>query len=225
MKKIRQFSLLSAVLAFSGILAAQQPSAVIEWSAEHYPAILQVEGTPGIVQTGLGPAVRFNGETDAVFLDVNPLKGLGQFTMEVIFRPDGDGKFAQRFMHLGEVRGERIMFETRVNPDKTWYFDAHTQLPNGGEHLTLIDDKLLHPTDRWYNVTLVVSPTMQTTYVNGTPQKWGYLNYVPIDEGISSVGVRQNKVDFFKGTIYKIRITPRVLLPREFLKDYEELNR
>jgi len=61
--------------------------------------------------------------------------------------------------------------------------------------------------------------------VNGTPQKWGSLDYVPINEGISSVGVRQNMVDFFKGTIYKIRITPRVLVPRDFLKDYEELNK
>ena len=208
-----------------GSLTAQEGPPVIEWNANQYPPLQKVEGNPQIVQTKLGPAVYFNGETDAVFLDTNPLQGLGQLTLEVIFKPDGDGKFAQRFMHLGEVRGERIMFETRVNPDKTWYFDAHTQLPNGGNSLTLIDDKLLHPTDQWYNVTLVISPTMQTTYVNGMPEKWGNLNYVPINRGISSVGVRQNMVDFFKGTIYKVRITPRVLLPRDFLKDHEELNK
>ena len=223
MKKTRLFLFMSSALAFVGTLSAQQPQ-TIEWNAGNYPEIERVEGNPQIVQTKLGPAVYFNGETDGVFLKANPLAGLGQLTIEVIFKPDGDGKFAQRFMHLGEVRGERIMFETRVNPDKTWYFDAYVHLPDG-KGMALIDDKLLHPTDQWYNVTLVVSPTMQTTYVNGTPQKWGSLDYVPINEGISSVGVRQNMVDFFKGTIYKIRITPRVLVPRDFLKDYEELNK
>ena len=224
MKKIKHYAFLLSALALAGTLLAQQPQ-TIEWTANSYPTIQKVEGSPQIVETKLGQAVYFNGETDAVFLDTNPLAGMSQLTLEVIFKPDGDGKFAQRFMHLGEVRGERIMFETRVNPDKTWYFDAHTQLPNGGKSLTLIDEDLLHPTDQWYNVTLVITPMMQTTYVNGTPQKWGNLDYKPINEGISSIGVRQNMVDFFKGTIYKVRVTPRVLLPREFLKDYEELNK
>ena len=221
MKTFRHFSLFCGAVALAGVLTAQQP-AVIEWSAESYPTIQKVEGSPQIVQTKLGPAVYFDG-VSAVFLDSNPLAGLSQLTMEVIFKPDGDGKFAQRFMHLGTMR-ERLMLETRVNPDGTWYFDAHTQLPDDKGRLTLIDDKLLHPTDRWYNVTLVISPTMQTTYVNGVPQKWGNLNYVPIDGGVTSVGVRQNVVDFFKGTIYKIRVTPRVLVPRDFLKDHEVLN-
>ena len=213
------FCLAAAVRPF-----AQQP-VVVEWSAENPPNVQRVEGNPAIVQTVLGPAVYFNGETDAIFLDINPLQGVGELTIEVIFRPDGDGKFAQRFMHFGEVGGERIMFETRVNPDKTWYFDAHTQLPEGAGRLTLIDEKLLHPTDKWYNAVLVAGPEGLATYVNGVVQKSGKLHYIPINRGISSIGVRQNMVDFFKGTIYKIRITPKALTPDDFLRDYEGLNR
>jgi hypothetical protein len=153
------------------------------------------------------------------------LAGLNQFTLEVIFRPDGDGAFAQRFLHFGQVGGERVLFETRVNPDKTWYFDAHTQLADREKRLTLIDEKLLHPTDRWYNATLVNTGTQLTTYVDGSPQRWGRLEYVAIDQGSTSVGVRLNRVDYFKGTILMIRITPRALLPGQFLKEYEVLNK
>jgi hypothetical protein len=221
MKTIHSISLLIHVLLFSSNLSAQSAS-VIEWSAVHHPAIQQIVGNPQIVQTVLGPAVCFDGAS-GVFLDTNPLAGLEQLTIEAIIRPDGDGKFAQRFMHLGEVNGERIMFETRVNPDKTWYFDAYTQLPDG-KGVALIDEKRLHPTDRWYNVSLVIGPTQQTAYVDGVPQMTADFNFVPIGKGISSVGVRQNLVDYFKGTIYRIRITPKALNPDEFLKDHQKLN-
>ncbi len=224
MKKRAFPALLAAVFISLAAFGQQgQQPRTIEWGPANPPAVMDVDGHPQIVDTPLGQAVYFNGETDGVFLDVNPLKGMRQFTLEVIFRPDGDGKFAQRFLHLG-TSAERILFETRVNPDKTWYFDAHTQLPDGKGRLTLIDERLTHPTDRWYNVTLVNTGGMLTTYVNGSPQKWGFLNYTPIDEGITSVGVRQNRVDYFKGTIHKIRITPRALVPGQFLKDYEKLN-
>ncbi len=196
----------------------------IDWKVAALPSIQATEGNPQIVETVLGPAVQFDGKQDAWFLDTNPLKGMKEATIEVIFKPDGDGDFAQRFLHMGLLRGERIMFETRVNPDRTWYFDAHTSLSDGNK-LTLIDSALHHPTDRWYNVTLIVYRNMLVTYVNGSPQRWGNLTFLPIDEGITSVGVRQNKVCWFKGQMYRIRITPKALLPRDLLKDYEELNK
>jgi len=210
--------LLTAVAAFG-----QQRQAV-EWSAAAPPTDVSVEGEPQLVETPLGAAVRFDGEPDGVFVEGNPLAGLRQFTLEVIFKPDGDGPFAQRFLHIGTA-AERVLFETRVNPDGTWYFDAHSQLPDGKGRLTLIDQALTHPTDRWYNVTLVNTGTQLTTYVNGTPQRWGPLRWVPFDTGTTSVGVRQNRVDYFKGTILRVRVTPRVLNPGDFLRDYEALNR
>lgn len=195
----------------------------IEWKVANLPSVDSIKGAPTKVNTVLGEAVSFDGEKDGYFLGVNPLQGMEELTLEVIFKPDGDGPFAQRFMHLGLLRGERIMFETRVTPDKTWYFDAHTASSNG-KSLTLIDENLTHPTDRWYNATLVARRDKLTTYVNGVKQLEGNLEFLPVNKGISSVGVRQNLVSWFKGTIYKVRVTPRVLSPEEFQKDYVTLN-
>ncbi len=219
------FVTLAAVVAcgFSTLHAQQRPApVVIEWSAANPPAVQSVEGQAKPVQTALGYAISFDGVDDGFFLPVNPLDGLEQLTLECIFRPAGDGPEAQRFMHLGTT-GQRIMFETRITPDKQWYFDAHTSLSNG-KSLTLIDPTLLYPTDQWYNVTLVWSRTSAATYVNGVPQRWGNLDFLPINGGVSSIGMRQNKVGWFKGEIYKIRVTGTVLSPNDFLKDYEALN-
>ncbi|MDR2935831.1 MAG: LamG domain-containing protein [Rikenellaceae bacterium] len=220
------FVSLAAVLACGfSVLNAQQrqePKVIVEWSLANPPGVQSVEGRPTLVQTALGPTVSFDGVDDGFFLTVNPLDGLEQLTLECIFRPAGDGPKEQRFMHLGTT-GQRIMFETRITPDKQWYFDAHTALSNG-KSLTLIDPALLHPTDRWYNVTLVWTRTSAATYVNGVPQRWGNLDFLPVNGGVSSIGMRQNKVGWFKGEIYKIRVTGVALSPGDFLKDYEALN-
>lgn len=217
------FAAALTMLSFGAFSQAQEIPGTIEWKIADLPDIQSVEGNPKIVETVLGPAVQFNGKSDAYFLSTNPLKGMEEATIEFIFKPDGSGDFAQRFMHLGLLKGERVMFETRVNPNKTWYFDAHTAL-NNGKSMTLIDSTLKHPTDLWYNVTLIIYKDMVVTYVNGEPQRWGALKFIPINEGISSIGVRQNKVNWFKGLMYKIRITPKAILPRDFQTDYVTLN-
>ena len=92
------------------------------------------------MSTPLGNIVAFSGR-DAFFLDVNPLKGLTQLTLEAVFKPDGNGEFAQRFLHLGLLSGER-----------------------------------------------------------------------------------QNLVSWFKGSMYRLRVTPRPLSLSEFLNDHQALN-
>ena len=90
----------------------------------------------------------------------------------------------------------------------------------------LIDETLQHPADRWYALALTASPEGLVSYVDGVEQCRSALAWEPlVDEGLTSVGVRQNKVCWFRGDIYKIRITPRVLRPEEFLRDQEALNR
>ena len=153
------------------------------------------------------------------------LRGLEELTVEVIFRQDGTAPFEQRFLHMGTLRGERIMFETRVKPDGTWYLDNFIRRLDPQADLTLIDSTLCHPADRWYNLALVVADGRATNYVDGVQQLTGEMPYRPATEGITSVGVRQNKVCWFKGDLYRIRITPRALTPDEFLRDQERLNR
>jgi hypothetical protein len=56
------------------------------------------------------------------------------------------------------------------------------------------------------------------TYVNGEHELSGHVAFSPFDKGTTSIGVRMNKVSWFKGAIYEIRISPKCLLPSEFTK-------
>ena len=215
-KKIVTSALFTLICA---MLSAQN---VIDWKIAELPHVQKTEGTPQTVTTPLGQAIAFNG-SDAYFLEVNPLKGLEKFTLEIVFKPDGDGRFEQRFLHLGTASGERVMFEIRVNRDSSWYFDTHIALSNRGS-LTMIDEKLTHPTDRWYHAALVINGTQAVVYINGVAEFDKPIEFIPINEGIASIGVRQNLASWFKGSMYRLRITPHPLTKDEFLNDHHVLN-
>jgi len=179
---------------------------------------LTILGSPKPVDCRYGKALQFDGVGDALFLDSNPLAHLRQFTVEIIFRPDSNGKREQRFLHIGDQRGDRLMVETRVTEDHQWYLDAH--LRSGDSAKTLIDSTKVHPTDRWYHAAVTVDNGMMVTYVNGIRELTGGIPFTPVTGGQTSIGVRQNKVYWFKGAICKIRITPQCLKPAEFMKIY-----
>ena len=214
--------------------AQTQPAGAITWSADYIPGILDYFGQPQIFWTPAGQAVHFDGKGDGVFLQGVPVAGMEAFTLEVIFRQDGDAAFEQRFLHIGTM-DRRILFETRVTPDKTWYFDAFVNLgtpeatPENPKPVrqsaVLIDKKLTHPADRWYSLALTASADGLVSYVDGVEQCRSQMPWKPlVNEGFTSVGVRQNMVCWFKGDILKIRVTPRVLAPADFLQDHKLLN-
>src|SRR5438552_18323213 len=85
-----------------------------------------VVGTPRVVDTERGKAVEFNGATDGLFFDVNPLAGLKQFTVEVEFQPAADGAEEQRFFHFQEATTEnRALIELRILPGRIWSLDTY----------------------------------------------------------------------------------------------------
>ena len=92
-------------------------------------------------------------------------------------------------------------------------------------HVIYISLGPLHTFPSEIILALVVADGRATNYVDGVQQLTGEMPYRPATEGITSVGVRQNKVCWFKGDLYRIRITPRALTPDEFLRDQERLNR
>ena len=51
------------------------------WSADSHPAILEVLGSPSLIQTPLGPALEFDGTDDALMLDSVPVAGMEEFTI------------------------------------------------------------------------------------------------------------------------------------------------
>jgi hypothetical protein len=173
-------------------------------------------GNPQTIDSPYGKAVQFDGKGDALFLDEDPLLNLLQFTIEVIMRPDPNGPAEQRFLQMGEVNGERVMMETRLTPDDQWYLDAYVR--SGDSSRTLIDKTKLHPTSSWHHVAFIVDNGKMDTFVDGKHELEGRVPFSPFTKGKTSIGARMNRVYWYKGAIYKIRITPKSLNPSDFLK-------
>lgn len=182
----------------------------------------QVLGNPLVIDTEYGKAVEFDGLSDGIFVPDHPLAGASTYTWEVIFRPDTGGAQAQRFFHLqeqdpatGADTKNRMLFEIRI-VDGQWCLDSFAS--SSDSNRTLLNCKLLHPLDRWYRVTAVYDGHTLRNYVGDELQGEGSLDLKPQLPGHSSVGVRINKVYWFKGAILVARMTPRALKPEEFLK-------
>lgn len=175
---------------------------------------LEINGEPLLVNSPYGEAVYFDGIDDAIFLNEMPLKSLPEFTVEMIFKPALDAPFEQRVLHIGESKQDRMLLEIRA-VNTNWYFDGYAC--SGTNKKALIDEKLIHPSDQWYHVAFVVTPKNLTTYVNGKKELQEDFPFLPIQTGQTSFGVRLNKVSWFKGSIYKIKITPKQIDPKNFI--------
>jgi hypothetical protein len=163
-----------------------------------------------------GKAVEFNGVDDAIFLNVHPLAGAKTWTWEVIFRPESGGAPEQRFFHLQENgTGNRMLFEIRVMGNQ-WCIDSFAK--SGAAEKALLDRTKLHPLDRWYHAAAVYDGHQFRNYVDGVLEGSAEIHLEPQKDGQTSLGVRINKVNYFKGAILEARMTPRALTPREFLQ-------
>jgi|GEM_PF-128747 len=175
-----------------------------------------VLGHPRVIDTPVGKAVEFNGVDDALFIDVHPLAGAETFTWEAIFRPDG-GAREQRWFHLQESGSDnRMLFEIRVTPEGQWFLDSFNQ--TGTASKALINRNALHPTGVWYHVAAVYDGREFRNYVNGVQEGAAEIHLAPQGPGQTSIGVRINKVNYFKGAVHLARFTRRALTPAEFLK-------
>ena len=178
---------------------------------------VKVVGAPRIVSTPVGTAIEFNGTTDGLMLDINPVEGLARFTVEALIEPAADGTEEQRFLHVSEAGSERrLMMETRVLPDRTWCLDTFLRMEAPG--LTLIDRAKTHPAGRWHATSLTYDGKTMTSYVDGVRELSGEVVFEPLKAGRVSIGVRQNLVSWFKGRIRLVRVTPEALGGGELLR-------
>lgn len=172
---------------------------------------VEVLGSPKIVKK----AVEFDGSADGIFLNTNPIEGFSVFTIEAVFRPDGGNK-EQRWFHIQQTDADnRVLLEIRVDGDD-WFLD--TFIKSGDNRLTHYAEKFHHPLGKWYHVALVFDGKEMRHYVDGKLELAGPLTIAPFGKGLTSLGVRQNKVHWFKGAIKKVRITDAALAPKEFMK-------
>ena len=130
---------------------------------------------------------------------------------------DAGGAPEQRFFHF-QVDGsdDRMLFEIRVVGSQ-WCLDSFVK--TGSESRTLLDREKLHPLGEWYRVAAVYDGHQLRNYVNGELQGAGDLHAAPQGPGQTSVGVRFNKRDYFKGAVREARMTRAVLEPAQFLKE------
>jgi beta-xylosidase/acetyl esterase/lipase len=214
--------LVAAALAISaaGVSGQSTAPAPVVWRIDNVATIAGHTatrlGTPQVVQTDRGPAVAFNGRTDGLILEVNPLAGLTRFTLEVLFSPDVDGPEEQRFLHMQESTSEnRALLELRQQKGGAWSLDAYLRYDEAQR--TLIDRTLTHSAGDWHVATMTFDGRTMADFVDGKRELSGEVAFRPLAAGRTSIGVRQNQISWFKGRIHTIRITPEVLPPERFL--------
>ena len=175
-----------------------------------------VFGAPKLIKSEVGAAIQFDGIVDALFVDVHPLAGAETFTWEVIFRPAAGGRPEQRFFHLQEKGSQtRLLLETRLIGDE-WCLDSFAATSIGSK--ALLDRNLLHPMGKWHHVAFTYDGQTMRHFIDHKLELSAEVALAPQGAGQTSVGVRINKVDYFKGAIQKARFTRRALPVNEFLK-------
>jgi hypothetical protein len=199
--------------------AGSAAAGAVVWAIDNVKSIgghaVSVLGAPAVIDTPQGKAVQFDGKGDALLMDYHPLAGIGQFTAEMIFRPDATGPTAQRVFHMQEnATDDRVLFEIRLM-NGNFFLDV--VLKSGGTSLLLYTAGKVHPAGAWYAVAVVVDGTRARTYVDGVEQTTGTLAFKAPRPGRTSIGVRITKESFFKGAIRLARFTPRPLTPAELL--------
>jgi hypothetical protein len=204
------------LIGLLGPLAAAEPSPVI-WRLDQTEKLgghpLTVLGAPRVATEDGGQVVYFNGSADGLFVPVNPLAGSPAFTIEVRFKPEEGGLEAQRFFHLQDSKTWRVMIETRLNGKGGWWLD--TFLGATGVSQPLIDPNRVHPTGRWYWVALCFDGKRMTSFIDGVQELEREATFGPMVEGQLSLGVRQNKVHWFKGAIREVRWHMRAVKAEE----------
>lgn len=160
-----------------------------------------VLGAPGIVSNGQGAVLLFNGKDAGLILPANPLQGHERFTVEILFRPDADGPVAPRLVHGEDGEGNRFTIEARITPAGLWYLDTFLKNGKTGKGLTLADSTQVHACGRWYWAALTYDGTTMTHFVNAVKEAEGIVSFGPMGAGKTAVGVRLNRINWFKGAI------------------------
>src|SRR6266850_2614079 len=208
----------AVVIGFAGYGKAQtSPVKSVTWKIDNLNEIggqpVTVMGNPQLIAAPA--AVLFDGIDDGLVVKTNPIAGARAFTLEAIFRPDANGSKEQRWFHIQQDNSEnRVLLETRLVGDQ-WFLD--TYIRSGESNRALFAENFKHRVGVWYHIALVFDGTEMRHYVDGKLEMSGPLSIAPLEQGQTSIGVRLNRVFWFKGAVRTARFTARALAPAEFM--------
>jgi len=214
------------VLTWTGFVFGENPVEVVHWQLDNVESIAgyptTILGDPQVIDApagNAGKAVWFDGLDDGLIVNANPLAGADSaFTVEVIFRPDSSfpNNEEQRFVHIQNPSNDnrRILIETRLTADHQWYLDTFIKSELSSE--TLLSPTLIHPVGEWYHAALVYQNGSMRHYINGIEELSGQVDFLPIEGGETSLGVRMNQKSWFRGAIQTLIVTHCGLSPEEF---------
>ncbi len=175
-------------------------------------------GDPVVIATPDGEAVYFDGIDDGLIVQANPVGDAAAFTIETVFKPDSSypNNREQRFIHIQNPVNEnrRILMELRLIPNQQWFLD--TFIKSDSSSLALFAKDFPHPLGSWQHAALVYQNGTMRHYLNGREEMSGLVQYLPIEGGATSIGVRMNRLFWFKGALRMLKITRQALPPAEF---------
>jgi hypothetical protein len=189
-----------------------------------------VLGNPQIIRTPYGQAVRFNGLKDGLMVSHNPVGGMSNLTVELVFKHDPltvPSAREPRIVHIQSsgpsAAAHRLTLESRVftnTTPHTFHLDTFLRFAGAkGHNLTLLNDDLPHPVGEWTHMAATFDGTHFCNYVNGQRERCGVLQgAVFTNTGATWIGQRNNNVNHFEGAVLVLRFTPRVLATNEFIQ-------
>ena len=205
-------SLLGPTLAEETTHGESASSKVTIWKLGNIKSIGGLEpvviGEPKALAEDSEKGLVFNGKDTGLEFSSNPIAGLSQFTIEVFIAPDPAGEPEQRFLHIEDEKGGRALMEIRLK-DGSWALD--TFLATKMSRLPLFDGTKAHPAGKWTWVALVYDGKTMRHFINGEKELEGVVDFPPSASGKMSLGVRLNRVYWYKGAISEVRFHPSAL--------------
>ena len=89
---------------------------------------------------------------------------------------------------------------------------------NWRKYQTLFAEDFKHSIGPWYQAALVFDGQEMRHYVNGHLELAGEMDFMPFQSGQISIGVRLNRVFWYRGKVSSLRFVDRALRVEEFLQ-------
>lgn len=205
-----------ALVLFSFTGFSQSP---ILWELNNLESIggnaVTLKGDPKLVDFGNFSAVEFDGVNDGLFINSNPLTGFNSFTVEIIFKPYAGGLEEQRFLHIQQDNDNRMLIELRSTSTDEWFLD--TFIKTKGTGVALYAESHMHLNTQWHHAALIYDNGTMSHFVDGELELSDAIDYSAVNSGITSFGVRQNLVSWYRGAIRLMKASPEALDPKDFL--------